>query len=778
MMSDEMKTHLLGNNQVERITVDKASYSSHGDHSLTLKTISVHKFKKEAWSGDANMVNFASEAREGQETEGILQVDAVTDSILRFRFAHGDAVTENKTPMVVGSFDGPTKFNVATYADRVELRTASATAIFFLDPYRVEVRGADGLKICGISGPEKNQFCMWDSINTGINRTLDGKTALATECFDLDHDECIYGLGEKFRQLNKRGQMIDLINEDGLGTMTHRTYKNIPFFVSNKGYGVFFNHHTLMTFWVGAQNGADNWVGMEEDFLDYYVILGDIKSVLSQYTDITGKGVMPPDWTFGFWQSKFTYHSAEETLDIIRKMREFEIPCDVMHLDTDWFWRDWHCDLKFDPVDFPDPAAYFKEMADMGVNVSLWHMPYIRKPSDLYSELEACGGFVKDQEGGILNFETCGEGEQMVGVIDFSNPEAVAIYKKYIKEVLELGARCMKTDFGEGVPLDGIYHGSDAVHYRNLYAFEYNKAAFEVTQEVFGEDQGVVWARSGWAGSQRYPLHWGGDIAANHHAFGPELCGALSFGLSGCQFWSHDIGGFLGENPDMELYVRWYQFGMFNSHSRTHGCGDREIYKLDEYTMNQCRELIRMRYSMMPYIIGSSRECVRDSLPMMLPLVAEYQDDPSTWNLATEYLFGKHLLYAPVLNLEHRCTFYLPDGKWTDWFSGEVLDGRQWVTRKEIPLEKFPLFLREGAVIPMHEWTNYVNERKIEQLSIKVAPFRSCDGKTVFEAPVNGEIITIVYQAKDGDHTVTVSGGTDMAIELDVTDGRKIELKH
>ncbi len=224
--------------------------------------------------------------------------------------------------------------------------------------------------------------------------------------------------------------------------------------------------------------------------------------------------------------------------------------------------------------------------------------------------------------------------------------------------------KVIKTDFGEAAPLDGVYYdGTPGSHMHNLYPLLYNKAVFEVTREETGA--GVVWARSAWAGSQRYPLHWGGDSSPNYANMLPQLEGGLSFGLSGFQFWSQDIGGFHGAIEE-KLLIRWMQIGLFNSHSRIHGFGDRELYKFGPETQRICGDYLRLRYRLLPYIYGSARQCVESSLPMTRPLVVEYQHDPTVWNMSDEYLFGDSLLVAPIFSEAPLRQVYLPEGMWTD----------------------------------------------------------------------------------------------------------------
>lgn len=704
----------------------------------------------------------------GEIVGGRLRIDVVCDTVLRIRYAEGECIPENNTPMVVGSPAPPSRSRVS--AGRAEIETAGMRVSVSLDPYRIEIRDLQGRPVCGVGGPEKAYFYEWDSYNTGVCRTMDDGSPIAVEQFDLSHDEAVYGFGEKFLSLNKVRQTVDLNMADGLGVTSPRSYKNIPFFVSTRGYGVFLNHSSLMTVWVGSMSAADIQVAIEDPFLDYYVFVGDIKHVLSQYTDLTGKGVVPPKWSFGYWQSKISYQSAEETLEIARQLRAHEIPCDVIHLDTHWFKEDWYCDLEFDPERFPDPEAYLDELASLGIKVSLWQLPYIPEGSKLFNDLKAVGGFVRDAKGGIYDLGICFVPgfRGVVGLVDYTNPEAVRVHQDHFRRLFRLGAKVIKTDFGEAAPLDGVYYdGTPGHRMHNLYPLLYNRAIFQVTKEESGD--GVVWARSAWAGNQRHPLHWGGDNSPNYDNMAPQLAGGLSFGLSGFQFWSQDIGGFRGEIEE-DLLIRWMQMGVFLSHSRIHGSGDRELYKFGPDTVRICRDYLRLRYRLMPYIFGSAMNCVARSLPFARPLVVEYQDDPTTWDIYDEFLCGDSLLVAPIFSEENRRRIYLPQGVWTDWWTRERLPGRQWI-EVEPDLETIPLYIREGAIIPMGPAMNYVDERATEALTLLVSLFAG-DGHTEFTIPVNDEGVPVVYSACRGSHTLAI-GPTSVACHVEpLGDGR------
>ena len=774
-----MKTRLIEAKETLRATVARAEVIEASGNSLILKTHGVAAVKRALSSADSEMLNQQKLARTGDAVEGTIRIDVVTDHIVRIRYAEGGSVPENRTEMVVGQLAGPSRCVVdrtgqgagaeaalldkapwmkgsdeAPSRESFDLVTGALRITVTLDPYRLEIRDLSGKTLCGIGGPEKDNFSNWDSYNTGVCRALTDGSPIAVESFDLRYDECIYGLGEKFIKLNKVGQTVDLNMTDALGVTTPRSYKNIPFYVSNKGYGVFFNHSSLMTYWVGSMSAVDVQVAAEDDFLDYYVIAGNIKEVLGRYTDITGKGALPPQWSFGYWQSKISYKSAEETLEIAREMRAHQIPCDVIHLDTFWFKDDWYCDLEFSKERFPDAKAYLSELASLGIKISLWQLPYIPEGSQLFSDLKAVDGFVKNAEGGIYNCGICFTPgfKGIVGVVDYTNPQAVRVHQDAFRKLFRLGVKVIKTDFGESAPIDGVYHdGTPGHRMHNLYPLLYNKALFQVTKEETGD--GVVWARSAWAGNQRFPLHWGGDNSPNYFNICPQLEGGLSFGLSGFQFWSHDIGGFCG-NIQEELLTRWMQLGMFISHSRIHGFGDRELYKFGAETQRICGDYLRLRYRLMPYIYGSARKCVEQSLPMARALVIEYQDDPSVWNLGDEFLFGDAFLVAPIMSEENRRSVYLPAGVWIDWWTGNRIVGSRWLD-VEAPLETLPLYVREGALIPMGPVMNYVGEKPIDRIELKVARFVG-EGRSSLDVPVNGEWVPVEYVAEAGKHLVTI----------------------
>ena len=535
-----------------------------------------------------------------------------------------------------------------------------------------------------------------------LSLSSNGNETACFEAVSLETDEVIYGLGERFDSLTRNGRTVDFHNKDAVGTTSRRTYINIPFYLSTKGYGLFLNSSAKTDWQIATTDLNAVQFGVLESQLDYFVIAGETpKDIIKGYCHLTGFSKLPPLWSFGLWMSRNSYTSWEVVDKIAEEVRENDIPCDVLHLDTAWFTEDWNCDLKFSEERFPNPREHIKMLNDKGFKVSLWQYNFIppRENNSNYHEAVENGYLAKNSQGKPYQLPESKKGSWTDDVIiDFSNPEARKWYSEKIKGLMDIGASAIKTDFGEGIPEDAVYHSIDGKHFHNLYSLVYNSTVFNASSE------NIVWARSGTAGSQRYPLHWGGDSQCSFAALAGTLRAALSLGLSGIPFFSHDIGGFIG-TPDDELYIRWAQLGLFSSHSRCHGVGDnahREPWYFSQEALEIFRFYDKLRYSLMPYIYSQAEKCTETGLPMMRALYLEYPEDRNTRFIDDEYLFGESLLIAPVLKpLSKGRTrdIYLPKGIWHDYFTKEkiVSDGK-WITR-EIDLKTMPIYVKDGTVL-------------------------------------------------------------------------------
>jgi alpha-D-xyloside xylohydrolase len=537
-----------------------------------------------------------------------------------------------------------------------------------------------------------------------IRKTGTGEQSFAFS-FTLAGNERLYGCGESFTSLNKRGQRVLLSTVDPKGAESSRMYKPVPFYMSSQGYGVFMYHSCPMTFDFGAAYGGAQSLFVGEDCLDMFVFLGSPKEILSAYTELTGRSPMLPPWSFGLWMGRITYTSEQEIMETARKLRDNRIPCDVIHLDTGWFSQEWRCDFVFDPKRFPDPSGMCKSLHDRGFHLSLWQLPYITPRNRLFREAAEKGYAVADGNGGLPTEDA---------VWDFSNPEAVRRYQGMLEALLRTGVDVIKADFGEAAPYRGAYRsGKTGWFEHNLYPLRYNKAVADITRELKG--YAMIWGRSAWAGSQRYPLHWGGDAESTNSGMAATLRAGLSFGLSGFPFWSHDLGGFV-QTPDPDLYLRWIAFGIFCSHIRCHGNPPREPWDFSEDFMGEFRKLVAWRYSLMPYIIFQARACTRTGYPMIRPLFFEFPRDPAAWYPADEFLFGDDILAAPIFedNGNSRDVYLPSEGAWMDYHTRACFEGGRW---HRLTTDRHIIVLvREGAVIPVAEpgesvektdWKNY-----------------------------------------------------------------------
>lgn len=481
--------------------------------------------------------------------------------------------------------------------------------------------------------------------------------------FSLAPNEKIFGCGESFTSLNKVGQKVNLTVVDPQGPETPDMYKPIPFFFSNKGYGMFMHTSAPVTCDFGQSYIGTTRLFMADEEMDFFIFFGEPKDILAAYTNIVGRPEMPPLWSFGTWQSRITYFSQEEGLSVAKKLRDLRIPTDVIHFDTGWFGVDWQCDYQFAKDRFKNPEKMLSQMKKDGFHVCLWQLPYFTPKNKYFNEIIDNKLCVVNQKGQLPVEDA---------VLDFTNPATVEWYQQKLAGLLKQGVGVIKADFGEAAPLiNGVYHnGKTGLYEHNLYPVRYNKAAYDIIKQT-NNGEGIIWARSAWAGSQRYPLHWGGDAATTNTGLQGDIRGGLSFGMSGFSFWSNDMGGFVTKSPE-ELYRRWIPYGFFTSHSRAHGV-DTEPWLYDDAFIDYYRYCAEMKYQLMPYVYAQAKLCTEKGLPMQRALLLEYPDDPGAWLIEDEYLFGEQMLVAPLLDNSGSRDVYLPGkDKWIDYQTGKA----------------------------------------------------------------------------------------------------------
>lgn len=572
----------------------------------------------------------------------------------------------------------------------------------------------------------------------------------------LSVGECVYGFGERFSAFVKNGQSIDTWNEDG-GTSSQIAYKSIPFYMTNRGYGVFVDSTDNVSYEVASEKVENVGFSVPGEKLSYYFFYGPShKEILKNYTGLTGRPALPPAWSFGLWLStSFTTNYDEATTSsFIDGMLERDIPLSVFHFDCFWMPAFHWCDFEWDKECFPDIKGTIRRYHEKGLKICCWINPYVAQGNDFFREGAEKGYLLKRADGrGIWQTDNWQAG---MGVVDFTNPDAVRWYQDKLRTVLDAGVDCFKTDFGERIPVDvSYYDGSDPYAMHNYYTFLYNKAVFELLKEVKGEKEAVLFARSATAGGQQFPVHWGGDCFASYPSMAETIRGGLSFAMSGFSFWSHDISGF--ENtatPD--LYKRWAAFGLLSTHSRLHGSGSYRVpWLFDEEACDVVRFFTKLKCRLMPYLYSKSIEAHEEGTPVMRPMVFEYQDDPACTYLDRQYMLGDSLLVAPVLREDSIVEYYLPEGTWTHLISGEVKEGGHWY-RESYDYFSLPLFVRENSLVA----TGAVSDKPDYDYSdgVTITYYQPKEGeKAVCRIPdTAGNIVnTITAELKDGKVVVT-----------------------
>lgn len=555
-------------------------------------------------------------------------------------------------------------------------------------PWHVEIRDSSGKLLTRTIHNTDNAGATFTPVLpfSYVRRASDYSRSMSA-VFSLSPEEKIFGCGESFTRFDKRGQKVILWTDDANGVQNETMYKPIPFYMSSRGYGLFMHTSSPITCDFGRYFGGVTSLMLGDDVADIFVFLGKPKDILDEYTTLTGKSPMPPLWSFGFWMSRITYFSEAEGRKVAELLRKYRVPADVIHFDTGWFGVDWRNDYKFAPDRFPHPEKMISDLKKEGFHISLWQLPYFTPRNSLFPEIIEKGLAVKDKKGNIPYEDA---------ILDFSNPETVTWYQDKIAGLLEMGVGAIKVDFGEAAPHTGLYHsGKTGFYEHNLYPLRYNKAVGDITWKIHGEH--IMWARSTWAGSQRYPVHWGGDAANTNTAMAATLRGGLSLGLCGFSFWSHDIGGFVKKTPE-DIYRRWTPFGMLSSHTRSHGAPPKEPWDYSDSFLNAFRLADDMRYQLMPYIYSQAKNCSEKGLPMVRALFVEYPDDPGSWNIDDQYMFGSDMLVAPLFEEVSKRDVYLPPGQWIDYQTGNVYSaGWHLIQAGKIPII---MLIKNGSVIP------------------------------------------------------------------------------
>jgi alpha-D-xyloside xylohydrolase len=668
------------------------------------------------------------------------------------------------TPMLVPQQPTQVEMNVRSDGEGVTLTGVGLRLRLQRRPWQLAAYDGEGREFFR---QQRLDRAMIGFVGMPMGYSSDGEGNVAFhETLSLAPDEQLFGLGMQFGPLNKRGQRLVSWTRDTFGfTASSITYMNVPFFLSSRGYGVFVNHTSPITYELGWPSLQSAAFRVEDPYLDYFLIYGPHpKDILSRYTELTGKSPLPPLWSFGMWMSRSRYASRAQVEEVVTGLREREIPCDVIHLDPRWLKETKPrvipgCDFVWNDEDFPDRAGFAQWLAERGVKLCLWENPYIWIGTAMYEEGRRHGYLVRSKDGGFA----APIGVPGTALPDFTNPRAVRWWQDKHRPLLRDGVLAFKTDYGDAVPEDAQFaDGRTGKEVHNIYTLLQNRATFDVVRQERG--QGLVWARSGYAGSQRYPVNWTGDTPSTFDGMASALRAGLSLSLSGIPFWGHDIGGFWPSGDPSaltpELYIRWAQFGLLSSHARFHGTGPREPWAFGEQAVAIVREFARLRYRLLPYLYALAHQACQTGVPVVRSLFLEYPGDPSAYHVELEYMLGPYLLVAPVFNPEGRSQIYLPPGSWYDFWSNQRLEGpaHRLVT---VPLDRIPLYVRGDSILPMAPAMDFVGEKPWEPIQLDVR----LDGKAAVSFPSPDRLVDVRAERR-GDTVALEIGDVERALEV------------
>ena len=737
------------------------------------------------------------EVRTASSGTASVMFQAITDSVWRYRITPGGVTPHEPSPMIAMKPGGGIRLSGSESGETLTLKGPRLSLTLGLKRWYVAFSGSEGENVWRENPGDIDGLGRPFVVPAGF-AGAGGQVACVTESFHIAPDEHLFGLGEKFTPLDKKGQKIISWTQDAFGSTSERSHKNIPFLWSTKGYGLFLDSSSRITWDMGTTSCQSGTIIAEDESFDAYILYGPAPAeILRQYADLTGHAPVPPRWTFGLWVSSGgTYRDRKSVEELAGGLSTHEIPADVVHIDPWWMkWRHY-CDFRWNEEAFPRPAEFIGELHRRGLKVCLWEHPYVSVESDLFRTGTANGYFVKGRggtpyvidyglslaprpDGNVREAAPENSWNARVAIIDLTSPAACAWFKDLHRPLLRMGVDVFKTDFGEDIPEDALFaNGATGRTMHNLYPFLYNRAVFEVTEEEHGA--GVVWSRSGTAGNQRYPVCWSGDPAADFDSLACTIRGGLSAGMSGIPFWSNDIGGYRGI-PSEELFIRWAQFGLLCSHSRMHGDSPREPWRFGPRALGIVREFINLRYRLLPYIYSTAFEAAATGIPLLRALPIAFPDDPNVVDKDLEFMIGPWILAAPVCDRTERRNAYIPGGTWFNYWNGSRIEGPQ-TLRPDVPLERIPLFVREGAIIPLGPRAKRVYEGPLAPLVLDVYPsagseylFREDEGTTHIRCTSGASRVTLEWSGEiRRETTVRFAGVKRMERRVMTLDGKRV----
>ncbi|WP_288221263.1 glycoside hydrolase family 31 protein [uncultured Clostridium sp.] len=552
----------------------------------------------------------------------------------------------------------------------------------------------------------------------------------------MENDMYFYGLGERTGSLNKKGYHYKNWNTDDPsphGETFQQLYKSIPFLISIKNkdaFGIFFDNHFESHFDMGKENSSYYYFGAVDGNIDYYFMYGpEVKEVVNQYTNLTGKTPLPQLWTLGYQQCRWSYAPEERVLEIAKAFREKEIPCDTLYLDIDYM--DGYRVFTWDKEKFNNPKDFTNKLKEMGFKVVTIIDPGVKVDREygIYSEGIKNNYFAKDKDG-IVYKNVVWPGESVYP--DFMNSKVRKWWASNQKIMMDSGVSGIWNDMNEPasfngpLPEDVVFNedGNEVTHkeVHNIYGHMMTKATYEGIKE-YTKKRPFVITRACYSGTQKYSTVWTGDNVSTWEHLRMSLPMLMNLGLSGLSFSGTDVGGF-GHDCTGELLSRWVQVGAFTPLFRNHsslGTRDQEPWTFDKETEEINKKYIKLRYKILPYLYDSMWEGEKTGAPIIRPLLFNYQDDKKTYEINDELLCGDNILVAPIVEQGSKQRLvYLPKGnKWIDFWTNEIHDGGEYII-KEAPLDICPIFIKASSIIPMALEQNFIGEKEQDTLILSI----------------------------------------------------------
>lgn len=530
---------------------------------------------------------------------------------------------------------------------------------------------------------------------------------------ELSVDEPVYGLGEKWGKLDKRGQLIRSFNHDALGVNAERSYKNTPYAWSPTGWSFFVHTPAPVTHAIGfAQWSQRAYICLvEDDILDLFLYQSDSPAAsIYHYCQLTGFAPVPPQWSTGVILSKAYYKNAAELLSVAREVRERKMPCDVITLDGR-AWQDTETRFAFewDPQRYADPKPILDQLKAMNFKICVWEYPMISVKNPLFEQAASKGWLIKYKHTGQAfryKWDPSPFGRVLTplpdsGILDFTHPEAYAFWRDSHQQLFELGVDMIKADFGEQLEDENMlsHSGDSGIRLHNVYSMLYNRCVYEAAVK-FSRHGPFIFSRSAWTGSQCYPAQWGGDPQADWHGLAASIRGSLAWGLSGGPYYATDIGGFYKDMRDVKLYIRWTQAAVFAAHMRLHGIGDREPWSYNRAAEKAVFAALQLRYQLLPYIQETTKQAHLTGLPVQRAMPLAFPDQRLTWQFEHQFMCGEKLLVVPCITPDDTIEFFLPEGAWQRFPGNQTYAGGK-LYREALALDQMAVFVRAGETLQL-----------------------------------------------------------------------------